>query len=100
MNTIEDWLEVQERLGAEVVWLPLDPEIRKESYYNPKNMIDWISSLESGAKYSYVKEFFAAIDDVKDGWPAPLNDQSAPILLRLLEKYWFSQYSNEFVEAL
>ncbi len=50
--------------------------------------------------YSYVKEFFAAIDDTYYGWPKPFNYESVPILLRLLDKYWKSKSSIEFLEAL
>ena len=87
-------------MDSEVVWLPLRPDIRKESYYNEQALIKWISEFEDGANYSYVKEFFAAIDSNTYGWPAPFNEQAVPILLRLLEKYWFSHSQDEFKEAL
>ena len=86
-------------MDSEVVWLPLKPDIRKESYYSPNALVEWISSLE-GVKYSFVKEFFAAMDSSTYGWPTPFNEQSAPIILRLLEKYWFSSNKDEFLEAL
>jgi hypothetical protein len=62
-------------------------------------LISWIQSLDD-AKYSFVKEFFAAIDDAKFGWPLPFNYQAVPLTLRLLEKYWVSEHEAEFVEAL
>jgi len=74
MNTIEDWMSQAERMGSEVIWLPLKPELRKESYFNPKALVEWISSQE-GAQYSFVKEFFAAIDDANYGWPTPFNEK-------------------------
>ena len=83
----------------EVVWLPLDPELRKEARYNPQKMAEWISTLE-GAEYSFVKEFFAAIDHHELGWPAPFNAESVPVLLRYLEKYWYSSIKEEFLDGL
>jgi hypothetical protein len=39
MNTIEDWMSQAERLDSEVVWLPLNPDLRKESYYNEQALV-------------------------------------------------------------
>lgn len=82
-----------------MAWLPLKPELRKESTYDPEALTDWVSSLQD-TKYSFVKEFFAAIDDTRNGWPTPFNNESVPISLRLLEKYWISEHTEEFLEGL
>ncbi len=62
-------------------------------------LINWIENLQE-TNYSFVKEFFAAIDDAEFGWPMPFNYQSVPMVLRLLEKYWVSEHTAEFVEAI
>jgi hypothetical protein len=83
-----------------VVWLPLKPDLRINSKYNPDRLAEWVTTLDEQTQYSFIKEFFAAVDDKEHGWPAPFNFQSVPILLRLLEKYWVSNNKAEFVEAL
>ena len=57
---------------SEVVWLPLDPALRQEAKYNPEAMKEWIQT-QKGAEYSFVKEFFAAIDHAEKAWPAPFS---------------------------
>jgi hypothetical protein len=83
-----------------VVWLPLRPDLRQDTRYNPDRLAEWVTTLDERTQYSFVKEFFAAVDDKEHGWPAPFNYQAVPILLRLLEKYWVSNNKAEFVEAL
>lgn len=46
--------------------------------------MDWVISVQ-GSNYSFVKEFFAAIDDVELGWSAPFTPQVVPLLIRQLE---------------
>lgn len=51
----------------------MKPELRLESHYNPEELASWVTELDENAQYSFVKEFFAAIDDTKHGWPTPFN---------------------------
>jgi hypothetical protein len=46
VTPLEDWLEQAEMMGSEVVWLPLKPELRKESHYNPEALAQWVIDLD------------------------------------------------------
>lgn len=99
MTLIDEWLEHQDRLMSEVVWLPLDPALRQEAKYNPEAMKDWILSLK-GTKYSFVKEFFAAVDHAEMAWPAPFSHDTVPVALRYLSNYWYTELKDEFLYGL
>jgi hypothetical protein len=62
-------------------------------------LFEWLETLQN-TEYSYVKEFFAAIDHSTEGWPAPFTQQSVSILFRLFDKYWHSTHKAEFIESL
>ena len=53
-----------------------------------------------GSDYSFVKELFAAIDDVSLGWSAPFSPEIIPILLRQLEDLGLESHKEEFFESL
>lgn len=59
----------------------------------------WVKSVE-GSDYSFVKEFFAAIDNSSLGWAAPFDTEALPVLLRLYLKSPLATNKAEVLEAL
>ena len=83
MTELNVWLGQQLARDYEVVWLPLNKSLRAFGDLDEENLLRWFQSVE-GMRYSLVHDFFAAVDTPDESFPAPLNAESFPVLLRLL----------------
>lgn len=99
VNDLKTWLQNSEIAGSDVAWLPLDQEVRDKYKFDVNKLMGWVKSVE-GSDYSFVKEFFAAIDNSSLGWAAPFDTEALPILLRLYLKSPLTTQKDELLEAL
>ena len=87
----------------DVAWLPLDPKLRSSDAFDQDKLMQWFATVE-GSRYSFAKEFFAAIDTPDYSYPAPFNSQSIPVQMRLFTNMFqndgASKFSFDFIEAL
>jgi hypothetical protein len=79
--------------------LPLDPKLRENESFDVKKLSEWFHEVED-SDYSFVKDFFAGIDQANLAFTMPFNEAALPIFLRLFEKYAQSPNIPELVEAL
>jgi hypothetical protein len=70
----------------EVAWLPLNKKIRSFIDLDEKKLRNWVNHMLD-SPYSRIADFFATIDTPDESFPAPLNSEAFPILLRLYEQF-------------
>ena len=83
---LDEWLGMAMAEDFEIVWLPLDKNLRAFGDLNEDHLNLWFNQVE-GSSYSEVHDFFAAVDTPDESFPAPLNAESFPINLRLYYKF-------------
>ena len=83
---LNDWLGMAMAEDYEIVWLPLDKNLRAFGDLNENQLNLWYNQVE-GSSYSEVHDFFASVDTALKSFPAPLNAESFPINLRLYYKF-------------
>lgn len=82
---LNEWLGMTLAQDYEMVWLPLNPNLRAYGDLDEDRLRNWFTVMRH-SKYSDVSAFFAAIDTPDQSFPPPLNSESFMINLRLYEK--------------
>lgn len=70
----------------EVAWLPLNKKLRSYSEFDSDKLNLWFKQHKN-APYSRVAAFFAAVDTENQSFPAPINAESVPVILRLYAQF-------------
>jgi len=70
----------------EIAWLPLNKNMRSYTEMDDEKLKNWAQHMMD-SPYSRVADFFASIDTPDESFPAPLNAEAFPILLRLYEQF-------------
>mmetsp|Transcript_47796 Transcript_47796/g.63141 ORF Transcript_47796/g.63141 Transcript_47796/m.63141 type:complete len:470 (+) Transcript_47796:161-1570(+) len=86
MTELNEWLGRALAQDYEMVWLPLNEELRQKTELSEENLMSWFKSVEHSA-FSSVLGFFAAVDTHDESFPAPLNAESVPINMRLFGEF-------------
>lgn len=73
--------------------------MRESESFSAEDLKSWCSEVHQ-SDYSFVKEFFAGIDDSEKGFAMPFNEEALPIFLRLFLKYSSSPNTPELIEAI
>ena len=85
MTELNEWLGKALAQDYEMAWLPLSQQLREKADLNEDALFSWFTNVEHSS-YSSVMAFFAAVDTADESFPAPLNSESVPINLRLINQ--------------
>lgn len=83
---LNDWLSEAASQDYEIVWLPLDEDIRARETHDEERLNNWFKEVQ-GSRYSSLSSFFAAVDTPDESFPAPFNSESLPINVRLYMQF-------------
>ena len=83
---LNEWLNMAVQDDFEVAWLPLNKNLRSYGDFDHDKLDLWIKE-HLNLPYSRVAAFFAAVDTPDESFPAPINAESIPIILRLYDQY-------------
>lgn len=85
MTELNEWLGRGLAQDYDIVWLPLNKDLRATKNLSEPSLLSWFNLMEHSA-HSPVVSFLAAFDTPDESMPAPLNAESLPINLRLYNK--------------